>query len=226
MYIRSFLVCLFFYAAGSSLCAQTYQLYPDDTINITGNLEDLQTLSIEQHNISSNTIYLKWKKISESVPLLWDASVCDNRFCYTTLVDSGTMNPVLTGTYGFVLLHVTPHVNAGTAVIRYEVWDVASPQQHDTLTFILTVPPNSGVAEMENIFTIEKTFADDNLVIHTKNPAGFGILISDISGKIVCHQETKTDFISVSTASLIAGNYILSLFSGEKVFSKKIVIQK
>ncbi|MEO8087154.1 MAG: multicopper oxidase domain-containing protein [Bacteroidota bacterium] len=119
--------------------AQTYTISPDDTIQLTGVFEDLQTLSISQINNSADTLNLMWRKISESVPSNWNATVCDNSICYTTLVDSGSMNPVLPFDYGFILLHITPHVSYGTAKIRYSVWDINNPGSIDTLTFILTV---------------------------------------------------------------------------------------
>lgn len=49
---------------------QSFSNTPNDTINMVGMMEDLETLSIEQLNISPNAITLKWKKVSESVPLL------------------------------------------------------------------------------------------------------------------------------------------------------------
>ena len=53
--------------------SQSFLLVPNDSISITGILEDLQTLSILQQNNSTDTLHLKWQKISENVPLLWEA---------------------------------------------------------------------------------------------------------------------------------------------------------
>ncbi len=108
-------------------------------------MEDLETLSIQQLNISTNNITLMWKKIYESVPPIWEASVCDNAFCNTSLVDNGIMNPIFPNDFGLLLLHITPHVNYGTAVVRYAVWDIANPALKDTLTYILTVNTTSGI---------------------------------------------------------------------------------
>src|SRR5262245_48617705 len=127
----------FFAAFGAPFAAfsQSYTLSPGDSISSSGLLADLAILSIEQHNQSVDTLVLKWQKVSESVPAYWDAAVCDNRMCYTTLEDTGTMIPVAPGNFGFLQLHVTPHVNLGTAVVRYEVWDSSNVALRDTLTF-------------------------------------------------------------------------------------------
>ena len=155
--------------------AQSFSNTPNDTINIVGMMEDLETLSIRQQNISANTIILKWKKVSENVPALWEASVCDNSFCNTSLVDSGMMNLVLPNDFGLLLLHITPHVNYGTATVRYAVWDIANPTLKDTLTYILTVSATSGIADVENknTFSIFPNPAKENINIITKLQTGF-----------------------------------------------------
>ena len=51
------------FAATDISFAQSFSNTPNDTINIVGMMEDLETLSIQQLNISPNTISLKWKNI-------------------------------------------------------------------------------------------------------------------------------------------------------------------
>jgi hypothetical protein len=48
------------------------------------------------------------------------------------------------------LLHITAHVNYGTATVRYAVWDIANPEIKDTLTYILTISATLGISETEN----------------------------------------------------------------------------
>lgn len=215
-------VAAIFVAADISF-AQSYSLVPNDSINITGMMEDLQTLSIQQQNNSTDTLQLKWKKVSESVPALWEASVCDNQVCYTSLVDSGSMNPIYPADYGFLLLHITPHVNYGTAVIRYEVWDINTPLLRDTLTYILTVNNTSGIAEAEskNAFSIFPNPAKENINILSNLQTGFRFLITDVSGKEIQNGISKTNTISVSTENLQNGVYTVSIFSENQIINTK-----
>ena len=209
--------------------SQSFSNSPNDTINIIGMMEDLQTLSIEQLNISPNTISLKWKKVSENVPLLWDASVCDNQICNTTLVDSGMMNHVNPSDYGLLLLHITAHVNYGTATVRYAVWDIANPAIKDTLTYILTISATSSIAEAENksAFSIFPNPAIESINIISKLQTGFQFLITDISGKEIERGVSRTNSISVNTQNIPNGVYNVSIFSeNEIVNTKKILIQK
>jgi hypothetical protein len=209
--------------------AQSFSNTPNDTINMVGMMEDLQTLSIQQLNISPNTISLKWKKVSESVPLLWEASVCDNQICNTTLVDSGTMNPVNPSDYGLLLLHITAHVNYGTAIVRYAVWDIANPAMKDTLTYILTVSAASGINETEykKSFTIFPNPAKENINIITKLQTGFQFLITNVSGKEIERGISKTNSVLVNTQNLPNGVYSISILSENKfINTKQFLIQK
>jgi hypothetical protein len=155
--------------------SQTFTNAPNDTIQMTGMMEDLETLSIQQINNSSNAIQLKWKKVSQSVPANWEASVCDNAICYTSLVNTGTMNPVNPADYGLLLLHITPHVNYGTAIIRYAVWDTINAAMKDTLTYILTVDATSGISAEKNkkTFNIFPNPSKENINIISNLHTGF-----------------------------------------------------
>lgn len=209
--------------------AQSYLNIPSDTINIVGMMEDLETLSIQQQNISTDTIRLQWEKVSESVPALWEASVCDNRVCNTSLVDGGTMNPINPADYGFLLMHITAHVNYGTAVIRYAVWDMANPTLKDTLTYILTINATSGITEAEhkNAFSIFPNPAKENINIISKQQTGFQFLITDVAGIEIENGVSKTNAVSIDTENLTNGLYTVSIFIENKIINtKQFLIQK
>lgn len=215
-------------AATAVSFAQSYSIVPNDTIRITGLMEDLQTLSIQQVNISTDTIILKWKKISESVPSKWEASICDNSFCNTSLVDSGTMIPVFPNEYGLLLLHITPLVEFGTAIVRYEVWDNAKPKRKDTLTYILKAVETLGVSEIEktNSFSISPNPASNTITLTLGGEIGCAFSIVDFSGKTI-----QLGIFEANTASIIAENfpngvYFVSIFDKKnRQNTKKIIVQ-
>ncbi len=214
-------------AAGNSF-SQTFSNTPNDTVSMVGLMEDLETLTIQQLNISANTIQLKWKKVSVSVPALWDASVCDNSICYTSLVDSGTMNAINPPDYGFILLHVTPHVNYGTAIIRYAVWDVVNPSLKDTLTFILTVNAPSAIDETENrkAFSVFPNPVKESIHIVSKEYSSFRFLITDIYGKEIQKGISKANSININTENIPNGVYDISIFYKDGITgSKKFILQ-
>lgn len=215
-----------FLAADNSF-AQTFSNTPNDSVQMTGMLEDLETLSIQQLNISSDTIHLKWKKVSESVPALWEVLICDNSICHTSLVDSGMMNPVIPGDYGLLLLHIIPHVNYGTAIIRYAVWDVANATNKDTLTYILTVNTALGITgtEYQNDVRIFPNPANHTINIITSLQTGFIFSIADFSGKEIQTGISKTNAIVASLINIPDGAYNISISENkETLLTKKIII--
>lgn len=211
-------------AATNVSFGQTYTLTPGDTIRFTGMMEDLQTLVISQRNISNDTVQLKWKKISENVPDKWEASVCDNQICYSTLIDTGTMNPVPPDESGFLLLHFTAHVNFGTAIVRYIVWDVNSPTIMDTLTFITIVEDPSGISEteLESSFIISPNPVNTHLAITSNTRTFFKYSITDIYGRKVYSGESYSD-VFLETSHFSTGIYFLEIQSLKKRSIQKFI---
>ena len=223
-----FLAIVTLLASSDNSLAQTFTNSPNDTIKITGGMEDIETLSIQQIITSTDIITFKWKKVSESVPANWEASVCDNQFCYTSLIDSGTMNPVSKPDYGLVLLHITAHINFGTSVVRYAVWDIKFPAKKDTLTFILTVkePLEIKLSHDKNAIEIYPNPAYNNFNIISNLPSGFQFRITDIVGKQIYWGTTTENNIKVSTETFPNGIYTISVFNKNKTINpKRLIIQ-
>lgn len=197
--------------------AQTYSIIPNDTINMTGIMEDMETLSIQQLNVSNGVLSLAWQKLSENIPLNWETNVCDNVICYASLINGGVMNPVSPGDYGFLLVHVTPHVNYGTATIRYAVWDVAFPLIKDTLTYILTVNALTGLIEDKSITQISlyPNPTNESISFYNKALLSLNYIISDATGKLIERGHSSSELITINTAEYKDGVYYLNV-NGEK----------
>jgi len=208
--------------------AQTYSIIPNDTFKISGMMEDQQTLTISQLNTSNSTMTLKWEKISESVPANWEASVCDNKVCYVVLEDSGTMNPIAPNESGFLLLHIVGHVNFGTALIRYKVWDMNNPMLKDTLTYILTIDKNTALAETDNrkTFIVFPNPAKGQINVESGFHKGFIYSFMNATGQEVCTGYSDQNSMVFSTENFPKGIYILKLSSNDDRVNNKFFIQK
>ncbi len=223
--IKNIFLAMLVIAQVYTCSSQTYINTPGDTLSLSGMMEDLHEPMIRQENISTDTIQLQWKKVSASVPANWDVATCDNYLCYTSLEDSGAMNPVSPGAFGFLIMKITPHVNYGTAVIRYAVWDAASPSVKDTLTFILAVNDPQAINEIQNqsSFSIFPNPASDFINIRSKN--NFKFYITDISGKEILNTVKETNHISVSTSELSAGVYLVKAISNNFSATQKLILR-
>ncbi len=223
------LICIVF--GTTTVCSgqKTYSLFPNDTIQLTGGLEDLQTLTINQVNISSDTIKLKWKRLSDIVPSNWDVSDCDNRFCNTVLSDSGIMNPVKPGDSAYLLMHITAHVNYGTSIVRYLVWDIKKPSFTDTLTYIFTATNSTGIRSGDpgSIITILSNPANSFIQINVPSDIKrYTVYLTDYTGKVVYKNNCDSPVFFLPTETQTDGVYFLSIYEKEKLLrTKRIIIQ-
>lgn len=225
LFIKKYFLASLVFAQVYIASAQSYINIPGDTLSVTGMMEDLHELMIRQENISADTLQLQWKKVSANVPADWDAVACDNYLCYTSLQDSGSMNPIDTGGFGFLLMKITPHVNYGTAVIRYAVWDEANPTVKDTLTYLLIVNDPQAINEVQNqsLFNIFPNPASD--LINIRSEKIFQFSITDVSGKEILKAKNETNTISFPTSELSSGVYFVKAVSDNLSTTQKLIIQ-
>lgn len=224
-HILLFLIALFGTTAFSF--AQSYTITPNDTFEVVGYMEDLQTLTISQANNTNDTLYFKWRKVSEVVPANWEASVCDNAICYTVLKDSSTTNPVAPGESGFILLHVTPHVTYGTSIVKYAIWDITNPALKDTMTFITTVLQPSGITEAtnSNTFSMFPNPVSDVLNIQWLNNGERSLSVYNTVGERIYTAPVATG-CQLLTTSWANGVYTVSFSDNNGTLKvKKLIIQ-
>jgi hypothetical protein len=212
--------------SGSFAHAQTYSIVPNDTVETVAYLEDLEILSIQQVNNSSGPITLRWQKVSAIIPPNWDAAVCDNVLCYPDLANSGTMNPVNTGSSAYLLMHITSHVNYGTAIIRYAVWDENFPTYVDTLTYIMHVFDPTGLSGPPFLgsFDIYPNPANDFVFVSPGLPETVTIHISNTAGELVYAESVFGDQ-GMNISHLSKGIYFITAVFENKKIVKKLVIE-
>ncbi|MBA2408043.1 MAG: T9SS type A sorting domain-containing protein [Chitinophagales bacterium] len=196
-------------AAAHGLLAQNYSLSPGDSIVATAQFDDLTVHNILQNNISSDTLFLSWKKVSALVPSGWEALNCDNNNCYTELKDSGIMKPITLGEYGFISVHITPHYVAGTALVRYAVWETNNPSARDTLTWIIS----ADITGIEDQLPIEESIflAGNRLLIHTGTVAHKIVDIVNTEGEIFFRKNFQVPSTVIDLSSFPSGIYLVNL---------------
>lgn len=205
-------------AASTPTYSQSYRLSPGNSLLLTGMMEDQQTLIISQVNTSSKSLNFRWKKLSASVPEKWESSICDNLICYTSLVDSGAMSELLPGDSSYILLHITPRVTYGEAVIRYLIWDNATPLIIDTLTFTLVVSPNSApenMARNEDIILFPNP-THDAISLTTTTPTDYTYSMTDMLGTVLMSGTASAAPLTLDLHDYPIGVYTLTIITGNK----------
>jgi hypothetical protein len=138
------------------------------------------------------------------------------------------MLPVGPGAYGFLLLHITPHVNFGTAIIQYAVWCDTNPVDIDTLTYILSSNANSAVSEIDkNDFNIYPNPAKEKVNIISSHSSGFNFSIFDFTGNKIATGNSDSDTFTFFTGDLKNGIYNISIEArNSSIIKKNFVIIK
>ncbi len=204
----------------SMTTAQSYYHSPNDTIIGNAVYEDVSVFNITQVHPTGDTISFKWKKQSVAMPATWEASICDNGNCYTSLKDSGTMAIIVPGDNGLMSLHINPHLQAGTGIIRYTILATNSPSQIDTLTWIITAVAPNAVAEpaakQPEVFVGNRRITCD-----IENDDYSVVNLYDLNGKILLHRNITDKHFDVSISDYPTQILILQL-KGNRNFITKI----
>ena len=207
--------------------AQNFVNLPNDTLIANAVFNDVNVFNITQKNLSTGLLVLKWKKIDVKAPKSWELSVCDIGHCYSELVDSSTMDPLIVGDDGLVSLHLNPLSEAGTSVLRLQIWDTAKSNKIDTLTWIITTKVKSGLIQT-NLSPEFKILEDKNnatITINQELDHRYDVLIINHSGSIVYKKILHQKSSVINTEYFSNGIYILSISNEFNKFNTQFIIQ-
>ncbi len=170
--------------AVSVLFSQSYYHSPNDTIISSANFDDVSVYNITQVHTLNDTILFKYHKHNVVMPASWEAYLCDNTTCHPDLKDSSAMVAVA-GDNGLMSLHLNPHFETGTGIIRYLIFDTNTPSQVDTLTWIIS----AGATGIKTINAENPIITLKNQILSITNAGeGFDKLnILDVDGRILYH---------------------------------------
>lgn len=180
---RGIILIVVLFATINSSFGQSYTHSPNDTIIANANLDFFSVFNITQLHPTNDTLYFKWNKESVSLPSTWEASICDNGHCYTSLVDSGSMDAVYVGDIGLMSLHLNPHLESGTAIIRYTISEINTPSQIDTLTWIISVGA-TGINSL-NYKTPSISIRDQVIYLENIDKSFTSLTLIDLNGKLI-----------------------------------------
>lgn len=208
-------------AAVNSSFAQSYYHSPNDTITASAIFNDISVFNIVQIHPTSDTLYFKWYQQSVVMPLSWEASICDNGNCYTSLKDSGMMAPIVPGDNGLMSLHLDPKFQSGTGIIRYTIFATNTPTQVDTLTWIITAGGSTGIAEPKKSQPIIYS-GNKQIVCKNLNGQFSKACLFDMNGRLILQQNIEGNEAEILAPGFYSNMLILRL-SGRRNFTTKIL---
>lgn len=184
VYWQLVLVVVLFSATTTIGYAQSYFHSPNDTLISNTTVNNSVTMNITQVHPNNDTLQFVWKKFSVSMPIDWTATICDNNTCFPSLIDSSTTLPVLPGDDGLMLVHCYPNTNAGIGIIRYTIYEIHSPLQVDTLTWIINAESTAGISESISV-NQAYTIIGNQFQLTDSNSKLTNLTLLDLNGKEV-----------------------------------------
>ncbi|MBA3828308.1 MAG: hypothetical protein H0X33_05185 [Taibaiella sp.] len=214
------LIAVFITAINISF-GQSYYNSPNDTItsNVTSN--HVSVFNITQVHPTTDTIHLKWYKLSVIMPATWEASICDNGDCFTSLLDSGMMIPIVPGDDGLMSLHINPKFETGIGIIRYTIFATNTPTHIDTLTWIINATGTTSTIEVNTAQPIISN-SYKNIICKNLNGNFSTALLYDGNGKLLLQKNIHGEEINISTVEYSSQILILQL-TGKKRFTTRFL---
>lgn len=206
--------------------AQSYFHTPNDSIVANAVFDDVGVFNILQSHPTNDTLYFKWKKHLVNIPNTWEASICDVGHCYTNIVDSSTCDPVFPSDVGIMSLHLNPHFEAGTGIVQVLFWEVNTPNNIDTLTWIITASGSLGVSNTntEN-FKIFPNPSNNLLYVETNFSNQCLLQILNNEGKIIYTQTKNLKNIELDISHFTNGTYLLQIIHDNQIINKQFIKQ-
>lgn len=220
IYWQSVLVVVLFCATTTVAFNQSYWHAPNDTLIANNAVNSPVTMNITQVHPNNDTLQFVWKKFSVNLPNDWTAQICDNATCYPSLLDSSTTLPVLPGDDGLMLIHCYPNNNPGTGIIRYTIYEIHSPAQVDTLTWIINAASTAALEEAGSP-TPAYTLTGNHFQLTDQGMRFTNFALFDLNGKEVFSSGIfKTSLIEIP--NLPASFYYIVLSGTNAVIRQKI----
>lgn len=239
MFKKLLLVATLFVGLTLSSHAQNFTLFAHPADSLTeGSPNDIQMYN-RVTNVSTDSIVLKWRTISESYPdTNWHCTgLCDNVVCYydTNVVHgylarkTDVMKP---DTFFDFIAHFTVPVSAanGTGTIKVGISDTVTGQT-DTLVFNLIKSPTSisGVTMYDTRVSVYPNPSKlTNITVATdKSLNASNILVFNIMGQTVLNATVSKESqnTSLNINSLSKGSYLIKIIDnkGQIVTTRKFI---
>lgn len=116
---------------------QTYNIFPSNKLNVSAPYNEENKFKMYITNISSTTLTLQWKVISNNLVAGWDCFICDNVSCCKGVPESGILPYIDPGIDVYLALNVNPKAISGMGILKLYLYEAGNPFSGDTLTWVV-----------------------------------------------------------------------------------------
>lgn len=191
------------------------------SFTLTGTTNDfsVEGLSYVTNNVGTSQ-NLRWRRVVQSAPSAWTATVCDMNNCYGPSTDHMDFT-LANGSNGLLRLDVLPNNVAGTGVYKMLVYSITdSANVNAVITYDVTITQFNTVTTVASIQGIglypnpAKTFLK---VTTSSNLGASKIEVYNLLGDKVSIQSVQsgTNEFSVNVSNLMNGTYFLHVIMSD-----------
>lgn len=217
---------------GGIAAAQTsFSWSPNDTIVQEVNPDLYTEMSIEQINLSGDTLELGIEVVKNTIDETWDGMICIQGTCLGEIRPVGftaQMTPISGDLNGYTKLTVYPAGGNQSGELRIRVYNLNNPTDGDTCTWIVNSVPGVGLNETSLVdITIFPNPAQHTLNIQSTQSFD-NIEIVDLFGNVISREMTKSKYTNqFDISTLDKGYYLVRLLNGKNLLkTEKILIHE
>ncbi|MBR9920506.1 MAG: T9SS type A sorting domain-containing protein [Bacteroidetes bacterium] len=212
------------------LSAQDLSFSPDTIIiDEAATLDEYNLYQIDFVNETSDTLYLSWRLIENTMPEDWFIQLCDNSDCYGTIPNYEEMNPIAPGAYGFMKMDIHPEMIEGTGMMRYLIYETGGDiLDNDGIEFHVTAgnPVSTTHLLKANVDVFPNPVADQ-LVLQNNDQQDYQWELHSPEGKkLLTGSLASGSTAFYSTLGIPSGFYILQMRTNAKMTARKVFIQR
>ncbi len=218
--------------------AQSFSFVDSNVQYITPTCAGYDDFYVHMRNEKPDSLRMKWKALANPLDSCWEFqySMCDNYNCYLGIPGTPmTMNTIGSGDTTFLKLSNTYLTHySGNPVVKVLVWDMDIPTELDTITYYITICPDSvlctaltsSIATLLNTNTVKvfpvPAYSKINLSYPTLSSGK--ISVSDLSGKEIISIPATGISSSVNIEWLTEGIYFICISENNKTsFTQKFI---
>lgn len=200
----------------------------DTVIHVDVAYDETQIIFHTGQYKSSDYLY---QKIADSLDTSWLVTACFNGECRNELEPGGRFmaDYGIDDTTCFIAFHVESHGNNGKSKIKYKVINSKNPADTGILDVTVTYISTTGYEENNRNWLQVKCYpnpATDQVTVSMAKADNFILKLTDVQGRVVYQKaERNSAGTTINTSQLKPGIYFLSLYNGESIYTRKLVIE-
>lgn len=218
---------ILFICLNPNVKAQNYVNGTTYTINLGCN--ELDYGGIEFINENPYPLILKWTKVSVDTVPGSRFDICANAGCYIGIPDTGSNwdFPVPPYEVGFYKMHYWTGDSSGTSIAKIYLYEESSPDDGDTLTYILNISCSGvGIEESDqgiNKLSIYPNPTNGPVAVSLKEATDASITLRNNFGQIILTEKYKSTSHIDLNLDVPAGVYFLQIETNGEIITRKIV---